>query len=142
MDALDIEAGGNIPGAGRYVFRFQPNGTGAPTGIQGRFIQSITYAASDMWLVTLSSPVASILAFNASVQGNSGGPAQGFTFEVDTANTALAGAASAGPVNGQAGAVIAIASVNASGTRATIAADANTWILCELVVSFNGTLVP
>lgn len=141
-DALDDEAGGNIPGAGRYVFRFQPNGTGVPTGIQGRFISGITYLATGIWLVTFNSPFASLLGFNASVQGNSGGPAQGFTFEIDTTNTALAGAASAGPVNGQAGAVVAIASVNASGTRATIAADANTWVLCEVIVSFNATLVP
>lgn len=142
MDIVGIEAGGNVPGATRYLFRFQPNGTGVPTGIQGRFISGITYLATGIWLVTFTSTHSSLLGFNASVQGNTGNPAQGFTFEVDTVNTALQGVTSAGPSGGQNGAVLAIASINVSGNRAAVTADANTWILCEVVFSENATLVP
>lgn len=135
MDPLFQEAGSNAAGATRYCFRFRPNGTSNPVAAEciGTFITSITYTATGIYLVTFASNHASLLTFNGSVQSNSGGPAQGFTLEIDTAATNLSATG---------GSVLAIAGVNPSGTRATIAHDANTFILCEVVFSENTVLCP
>jgi hypothetical protein len=73
-----------------------------------------------------------IRGFNYGIQSNAAGPAQGFSFNVNNAQTVLTPTATSGPV-------IAIQGVNASGNAATIAADANTVIWFELVVSVNTT---
>jgi hypothetical protein len=131
VDALGVEGGANSLGAQRYCFRFRPNGTGVPDVKQifGLFITGVTYSGTGtgIYLVQFTSNQGNLVSFNANVQTNVGGPAQGFTFEVDTAQTNLSAASP--------GAVLAIAGVNASGNRATIASDANTWILCEAVFS-------
>jgi hypothetical protein len=133
VDLLKQEQGSSSGSASRYIFRFRPNGTGVPDVKQifGNFITGVTYSGTGtgIYLVQFSSNHGSLIGFNASVQSNATGPAQGFTFEVDTAQTNLTA--------GTPGAVLAIAGVNASGTRATIASDANTWILCEAIFSDN-----
>lgn len=136
MDVVQLEAGGNVGGATRYCFRFRPNGTSNPTVYFGNFITSITYSGTGtgIYLVNFATTHPGLLYFNANVQSNVGGPAQGFTFETDNAQT------NTNPTSG--GAVVAIAGVNPSGTRATIASDANTMIFCEVVFSENTTLVP
>lgn len=131
MDVLAQSAGTNSGGETRYLFRFRPNGTSTPAVVIGNLITAIAYSGTGtgVYLVQFVSNHASLLSFNASVQSNVGGPAQGFTFEVDTAQTNLQA--------GTPGAVLAIAGVNPSGSRATIASDANTFILCEVVFSEN-----
>jgi hypothetical protein len=137
MDILHEEAGTNGYGSGRYMFRFQPNGTSTPKLVNGNYITSITYSGTGtgIYLVNFASTFnGSLLFMTHGLQSNTGGPAEGFSFEVDQAQTSLT------PATG--GAVVAIAGVNASGTRATIANDANTLVFIELVFSFNTTFVP
>lgn len=120
--------GVNGQGIKRYTFSFQPNGTANPAvaTIAGKGIASITYLASNMWLVNFVEKFQGIQAFSFGIRSNAGGPGQGFSINLDNANSSLS------PAGAAAGAVLALASVNAAGTRATIANDANTWICCSV----------
>jgi hypothetical protein len=135
-DLLHRETGTNAEGSLRYLVRFRPNGSSAPTNVGGTYIQSVTYSGTGtgIYLIQFNSNLAGILGFKHGVQSNTGGPAEGFSFEIDNAQTNLSAATP--------GAVIAVAGVNASGSRATIAADTNTLVFLEFVITSNATLIP
>lgn len=93
-------------------FKFSPNGTGVPdaTLTVGPGVTSVVYLSANMFQVNLRCNFKQLVAASFSIYAAAAGTAQGFTIEVDTANTNVAAG------------IVALATVNAAGTRATIAA--------------------
>lgn len=142
-DQIYQEAGTNSFGSQRMHVRFCPNGTSAPTSVGGKYVTSVTYSSTGtgVFLISFASSFPGILGFTHGVMSNSGGPAEGFTFEIDNSQTNLS-AGTPGQPGSTPGSVVAVAAVNPSGSRATIAADPNTLVFLEFVFSLNTTLVP
>lgn len=123
-DTLYDEAGCNAQGARRYMLSFRPNGSSDPTVYHGLGISAIAYVSGSIIKITMTDGGwVRILSYKWGFQSPASGPAQGFTIELDSTNTSAD--------NG----VLAFALVNASGTRADIASDANTMAYVEVVVS-------
>lgn len=117
-----------------WDFSFAPNGSSTPTSILGKFVSSVTYMTGSIYLVQFATTTfGSLHAFLPFMQNAASGSGQGFRLEVDATNTNLS--ASGGPI-------LALASVNSSGARADIAADANCRVGGVAYFSTNTTANP
>lgn len=134
-DNMGETGGSNAFGENHYYFRFNPKGTGTVTGIQGKFIQSITYSATGLYLVQFTCNLGNILGFFGIVQAVSGGALCGYDVQLDNSLVNL----TAGTPGGTIGVALTQSS---TGNYVAATGDSNSQVFCHLIVSTNNTLVP
>jgi len=118
----------NCNEARAYYFSWAPNGSSDPDTTDSRYFgkgaSACNYVTGSIIKFTLiDSNFLRIIHFTWGVMGAAAGAQQGFTLELDSTNTDLAAG------------VLAFALVNASGTRADVAATAGARFYVQTVLS-------
>lgn len=134
-DVMAVHGQSNGYGESHYYFRFNPKGTGTVTGVNGKYIVSVAYSATGLYLVQLASAFGTVIGFYGLVQAVSGGALSGFDVQLD--NSLVNG--TAGTPGGTIGVAITQSS---SGAYVAATGDANSQVFCHLIVSNNASVSP